>query len=145
MPLTALSIDDNYLLRKHLAILLQDVADAHVVGWAETAQEAARIAQWWPDWQLIVLDLELKQGTGYDVLISLRQRGPNQHICVFSNHVAGMERDWCFELGADGVFDKTRDIAAFFDFLEGVRSGSPRARPRSQNPIGVNAASLPSR
>jgi DNA-binding NarL/FixJ family response regulator len=66
-------------------------------------------------WELAVVDLALKQGTGLDVLRAFRHH-PGRVVVVLSNYATRQIRAECAMLGADGVFDKSTQLDAFFDF-----------------------------
>jgi DNA-binding NarL/FixJ family response regulator len=63
-----------------------------------------------------VVDVFLKQGSGLGVLRSCKQRNANQRAVVLSNYVNADIRARCTALGADAVFDKSKELEAFFDY-----------------------------
>jgi len=72
-------------------------------------------------WQLAVIDLFLGGGTGLSVLRAYRDRLPHQRMVVLTNYATPEVRRRCLELGADGVFDKSTELEAFFELCNSYR------------------------
>jgi two-component system OmpR family response regulator len=69
MPLAAFLIEDDPVIRDSIGAMLTEVLHANVVGIAETSDDAlAWLALHEGHWDLAVLDLYLKKGTGFNVL-----------------------------------------------------------------------------
>jgi DNA-binding NarL/FixJ family response regulator len=68
------------------------------------------------DWQLLIVDLFLKEGSGLGVLAGCKSRSAGQRVVVLSNYVTVDIRARCEALGADAVFDKSRDLDAFIEY-----------------------------
>lgn len=110
-------IEDNPTIRHSLANTLREVARVEPVGEAETEVEGLH----WlranaGKWDLAIIDLFLKDGSGMRVLESFKSRPPSQKIVVLSNHATSAVRRTCIELGADAVFDKATEIDDLIDF-----------------------------
>ncbi|MBP9953954.1 MAG: response regulator transcription factor, partial [Ottowia sp.] len=67
-------------------------------------------------WDLAIVDLFLKQGSGLGVLQATRERNPDQKVVVLTNYATPDIRVRCHQLGVDAVFDKSNDIEALIDF-----------------------------
>src|SRR5512132_3384229 len=66
-PITVLVVDDEPLARNGLSALLQSDADFHVVDTAGSVTEAVTaIEQYKPE--LVMLDVQMADGTGFDVI-----------------------------------------------------------------------------
>ena len=116
MPLNTVLIEDSETIRENLIPTLAELADAQVIAVAQTAAEAMEaLDRHKHEWDLAVVDLFLKEGTGLSVLRAARDRLPHQHMVVLTNYVTAEIRRRCLELGADGVFDKSTELEAFFD------------------------------
>ena len=114
-------VEDSAPIVERLKALLATVPGASVVGQAATADAAiAAIPAERPD--IVLLDLSLAQGGGFDVLRALRPRMPGVGFYMLSNHSAYPYRQLAEQLGAKGFFDKTKD-------LERVRELMERKRP----------------
>lgn len=107
----AFLVEDNPAVRQHLTVTLQDLVPVEAVGAAETEQEAIRsLTQDGPHWDLAIVDLFLKDGSGLGVVEACRYRHTEQKIVVLSNHLTADIRWRCAQLGADAVFDKSTEI-----------------------------------
>lgn len=116
MPLNTVLIEDSETIRENLIPTLAELANANVIAVAQTTSEALEaLDQYKEEWDLAVVDLFLKEGSGLNVLRAARDRSPHQHIVVLTNYPTAEIRRRCLELGADGVFDKSTELEAFFD------------------------------
>ena len=59
---------------------------------------------------MVVLDLNLAEGGGFDVLRELRAKAPEIDVYMLSNFSAYPYRQLAERLGARGFFDKTREF-----------------------------------
>ena len=108
-------VEDSSTIRDNLMATLKELAQVEPVGTAETEHEARR----WlgcNDWDLAIMDLFLREGSGLNVLESCRQRRPGQKVVVLSNHSSRDVRWRCRQLGADAVFDKSTELEALVDY-----------------------------
>lgn len=110
-------VEDNATIRDNLVETLQELASVRSLGWSDT-EEAARhwLAAHRDGWDLAIVDLFLKQGSGLGVLQAARDRGTAQRVVVLSNYATPDMRRRCDELGADAVFDKSNEIDALVDY-----------------------------
>ena len=118
-------VEDNPIIRDNLIPTLEDLVDAKVLGSAESEAEATV----WLDahaheWQLAVVDMFLRQGSGLGVLRRCRQRLAHQRVVVLSNYATAEMRRRSLDLGADAVFDKSNELDAFIDYCKAVASSA---------------------
>ena len=110
-------VEDNATIRENLIGTLEELAAVRALGWSETEAKARDwLAQHPGQWDLAIIDLFLKQGSGLGVLEACRGRGPAQRVVVLSNYATVDMRKRCAELGADAVFDKSNEIDALVDY-----------------------------
>jgi DNA-binding NarL/FixJ family response regulator len=110
-------VEDNPTIRENLLGTLREVARVDPVGQAESEREGTRWLTSNPSqWDLAIVDLFLKDGTGFSVLQACRNREPAQKMVVLSNHLTPEMRRKCAQLGADAVFDKATEIDDLIDF-----------------------------
>lgn len=114
MPIRIVLIEDSATIRDNLIPAMAEMADAEVVAIAAGEQEALALLAA-NDWQVAVIDLFLAQGSGMGVLRALQGRRPDQHALVLTNYPNPEVRRRCMALGAEGVFDKSTELEAFFD------------------------------
>ncbi|MGQ2981223.1 MAG: response regulator, partial [Polaromonas sp.] len=67
-------------------------------------------------WDLAIVDLFLKQGSGLGVLEACRNRKAQQKVIVLSNYATADIRKRCAQLGVDAVFDKSNEIDALINY-----------------------------
>ena len=118
-------VEDNPIIRDNLIPTLEDLVDAKVLGSAESEAEATA----WLDahaheWQLAVVDMFLRQGSGLGVLRRCRQRLAHQRVVVLSNYATAEMRRRALDLGADAVFDKSNELDAFIDYCKAIASSA---------------------
>ena len=110
-------VEDNPTIRESLVGTLREVARIDWVGEAETETEGSNWLTRNPlQWDLAIVDLFLKDGTGLRVLEACRHRNPAQKIVVLSNYATPEMRRKCVQLGADAVFDKATEIDDLIDY-----------------------------
>ena len=128
MSLRAYIVEDNATIRESLIMTLEELANVSAVGVAESENEGkAWLCHNNTGWDLAIVDLFLKQGSGLGVLQACRQRRPHQKMVVLSNYATPDIRQRCLQLGVDAVFDKSNEIDALIDFClaheEGMQAG----------------------
>jgi DNA-binding NarL/FixJ family response regulator len=107
-PLRVYVVEDSPLVQERLEQLLEAVS-AKLVGSARGAQEAIRgILAEHPD--LVVLDLRLAEGSGFDVLRALHDRAPGIDVLMLTNFASEPYRRTAERLGARGFFDKSTEF-----------------------------------
>ena len=120
-------IEDNATICENLISTLEELVNIEVVGTADT-ENAGR--EWLAcpaqQWDLAIVDLFIKQGSGLGVLTALRVRQAHQKMVVLSNYATPDIRRRCAELGVDAVFDKSNEIDALVDYCIEQRVKSER-------------------
>jgi len=117
MSFRAYIVEDSALIRENLIETLHELALVDPVGVAETENEGKKwLAQNDCYWDLAIVDLFLKEGSGLNILAACRYRKPTQKMVVLSNHATNDVRWRCAQLGADAVFDKSTEIDALVDY-----------------------------
>ena len=121
MALITYIVEDSATIRDNLIATLEEIAPVKVVGFAETENEASLwLADHDGDWQLAIVDLFLKEGSGLGVLKGCQNRLNYQKVVVLTNYATDDIRERCTVLGADAVFDKSNELDALFDFCAGA-------------------------
>lgn len=125
MRLKTYIVEDNPTIRENLIGTLEELADVVIVGTADTEHESkAWLADNRDKWDLAIVDLFLKQGSGLGVLAACRDRPPRQKVVVLSNYATLDIRRRCAQLGVDAVFDKSNEIDALVDYCIEQRSST---------------------
>ncbi|MDT0138430.1 response regulator [Acidovorax sp. PRC11] len=117
MKLRTYIVEDNATIRENLIGTLEELAEVEAVGVAETEDEGKEWLASHPEqWDLAIVDLFLRQGSGLGVLAACRTRGPRQKMVVLSNYATPDVRMRCAQLGVDAVFDKSNEIDALVEY-----------------------------
>ena len=122
MVLHALLVEDNKVIRDNLIPTLEALSDARVDGVAETEADAIAWLESHDGWDIAVVDLFLREGSGLNVVERCPGRTSAQRVVIFSNYATDEVRRRALELGADAVFDKSTEIDGLLDFLERLAS-----------------------
>lgn len=112
-PLKVYIADDSPPVVEMLAELISDPGRIEVVGVGATEEAAIdSIRRIKPD--VVVLDLQLETGSGTNVIRAVRSSAELRgvRLWVTSNHASPQLRAGCMELGADGFFDKVKELDA---------------------------------
>lgn len=112
-PLRVFIADDSPPVAEMLTELLNAPGKVDVIGVGDTeAGTIESIRSMKPD--VVVLDLQLKSGTGTNVIRAVRANKElaRVRLMVTSNHASPQMRAGCLQLGADDYFDKVKEIAA---------------------------------
>lgn len=110
-------VEDNLTIRENLVGTLEELTRISAIGHAET-EDDARIwfAKNTDGWELAIVDLFLRQGSGLGVVQALSSRKPAQKVVVLTNYATPDIRKRCARLGADVVFDKSNEIEGLVDY-----------------------------
>lgn len=102
-------VEDSAAVRTRLTAMLGEVPGAEVAGASAGATQATReILESRPE--VVILDLNLAEGGGFDVLRALRAQAPEIDVFMLSNFSAYPYRQLAERLGARGFFDKTTEF-----------------------------------
>lgn len=119
-PLRVLLIEDSPLIRRHLVALLEDSADINVAGEVDT--EAAAIAALDSTvFDAAVVDLQLREGSGFGVLQHLKAHRPELLAIVLTNSNTPAMRARSLALGAHHFLDKSSEFERVAELLEALR------------------------
>ena len=117
MKFRAYIVEDSATIRENLIETLHELALVDAVGVADTESEGKKwLAQNDGYWDLAIIDLFLREGSGLNILEACRYRRPRQKMVILSNHATNDVRWRCTQLGADAVFDKSTEIDALVDY-----------------------------
>jgi DNA-binding NarL/FixJ family response regulator len=142
-------VEDSPLMLERLIEMLGVLPHVQVVGHTTTADAAIRdILSIKPD--LVVLDLHLAEGSGFDVLRAVHHRAPGIEFYMLSNFLADPYRQLAERLGVRDFFDKSNELERMRNALAcAVRSPAQqqRAAPchhgERRDAPGTNPAALP--
>jgi DNA-binding NarL/FixJ family response regulator len=125
-------VEDNATIRENLIGTLEELAEVEAVGIAETEDEGKEwLTSHTSQWDLAIVDLFLRQGSGLGVLAACRNRLSAQKMVVLSNYATPDVRMRCAQLGVDAVFDKSNEIEALVDYCIEHSNSTQRAAASS--------------
>ena len=111
-------VEDSRIIRERLAGTLAGIPNLATVAYATTQDEALAILRR-EEWEVVILDLQLKEGTGIRVLEALDEttRREDTTVIVFSNFDFPQYRSRAIALGADFFFDKSSEFRRLHEVL----------------------------
>lgn len=153
MPtLRAYLVEDSPVIRDNLIATLEETVPMEVIG---TAEDEATAVDWLiehpapEECELVIIDIFLKSGSGLGVLAAAasqdgrapsdapeasvpapveRLRRWRRKLVVLSNYATDDMEQRCLSLGADRVFDKSRDVDALIAYCGGLAASAAAAR-----------------
>ncbi len=137
MQLDVFVVEDNPDIQENLAGALEELTCVKVIGVSATEDEALTWVQHHPRaWDLLILDLFLKQGSGLHLAQRVQRSRMEQKLVVFSNYVNASVRKRCAQIGIDAVFDKSTEIDALVDYCSHQCSLLAAQQPATIQPTG---------
>lgn len=117
--LRVLLVEDSKVLTERLTEALNQIPEVELIATADT--EAGAIAAVKRDSvDVIILDLHLKQGTGFGVMRGLAAVQPKPRIVVLTNYDLPEYKNAALALGATHFLDKARDYERLPDVLHEI-------------------------
>jgi DNA-binding NarL/FixJ family response regulator len=115
-------VDDHPVVRQSLTNLLNQEPQFQVCGEAEDISNALRdIENKKPD--IVILDLSLNGGSGFELIKGLKQQLPQIAIIVFSMHDEKLYAERCIRAGASGYVMKRESTKRILKTIEDVLEG----------------------
>ena len=155
MPIKAYLVEDQADIRNTLIEGMEEVMPVQFIGQAVNEPEALR---WLSDngrlWDVLIVDLFLRNGSGFGVLQACKARSPNQKAVVLTSYVDSDVVAQCHALGADAVFDKNNQLEQLVKFCLDHAEDIGKAthtdsafplRPDAalQAPVALHSAAMP--
>jgi len=107
----AFVVEDSPLILDQLVATLEELSPVQVIG---SAGDEASALKWLAEprnaCDLVIIDIFLKSGSGLGVLKSAARSGSAGKRVVLTNYATPDMRQHCASLGADRVFDKSREL-----------------------------------
>lgn len=119
-PLRIFLVEDSQDVRELIVESLAEIDRVRLAGFAESEDEALRHLQQ-HSYDVLILDIQLKQGNGMSLLQSLARsntRRQSEVKVVFSNHVSALYRRIGQQSGVAHFFDKSSELPLLCDLLE---------------------------
>lgn len=118
-----LLVDDHSLFRQGLEMLLMQSESIDKVYHAETGSEAIQIVKQQTDIELVLLDFNLADSLGIDVLVSLKAHDQSIPVAMISGDENPRQIQQSLDLGASGYILKNMDTTKISAAVEKVLAG----------------------
>jgi DNA-binding NarL/FixJ family response regulator len=119
----ALLVDDHPLILFGLRAVMEGFGGDVIVACVETARAARDLLASDPCYDLVLLDLQLGECSGFDLLIELRATYPDISVVVLSSSDSNEDVTRAIYLGAMGFVPKRASNQVLFGALNMVMSG----------------------
>ena len=117
--LRVLLVEDSKVLTERLTEAIRQIPQVELIGTADT--EATAVASVQRDAvDVIILDLHLKQGTGFGVMRALAGAQLKPRIIVLTNYDLPEYKNAAIALGASHFLDKARDYGRLPEVLREI-------------------------
>ncbi len=117
-------VEDSPIILDNLIATLEEMAPVRVVGHAPDESSALhQLQQLVPQLDLLIIDIFLKSGSGLGVLRGSVGTGNLVKRVVLTNYATPDMREKCRALGADRVFDKSKDLDQLIDYCASLGQG----------------------
>jgi DNA-binding NarL/FixJ family response regulator len=120
--LSVLLVEDSAVLAERLSELVVATEGVELVGVAQT-EASALVAVGQRALDVILLDLHLRQGTGFGVLRQLNKQPRRPVVIVLTNYDLVEYRREATAMGAEYFLDKARDMDQLPAIFEKIRVG----------------------
>jgi DNA-binding NarL/FixJ family response regulator len=118
-------VDDHPIVRDGIASIINLQPDMTLVGAAATGKEALeRFFELHPDVALV--DLQLPDTSGFDLIKKIRDKSPNARIVVLSSHEGDVDIQRALEAGAQGYVVKGIVREELLETIRTVHAGKRR-------------------
>ena len=118
-----LLVDDHPLILSALQTVIQGLGDDVTVVGAGSGDEARRVLHEGSDYDLILLDLQLGDVDGFELLVELRANYPALPVVIVSASDRSSDVIRAIDLGAMGFVPKRASNATLFEALNLVMQG----------------------
>jgi DNA-binding NarL/FixJ family response regulator len=133
-----LLIDDHPLILAALQSVIQGLGDHVRVTAADSGRTAREALQADPNHQLVLLDLQLGDVDGFDLLVEFRTRYPALPIVVVSASDRTSDVIRAIDTGAMGFVPKRATNETLFEALQQVMSGGVYVPPMNMGEVGLS-------
>ncbi|NQT23865.1 response regulator transcription factor [candidate division KSB1 bacterium] len=114
---TVLLIDDSTAVRERLIEMISTVSHIQIVGQASNGREGVAYFELY-DPNLVILDINMPEINGIDVLKTIKNTKPETVIIMLTNFPYPQYRDTCMKAGADYFFDKSNEFEQVIEVLQ---------------------------
>ena len=114
---TILIADDSQLIRENLSKLIESSpVQARILLATEVGSTILALQQ--NEVDVLILDIQMPGGTGFEVLKYMISRESRPYTIVLTNYAGTRTKNRSLQLGADLFFDKSNEYEELIDVLE---------------------------
>jgi two-component system, OmpR family, response regulator len=117
--LRILLVEDSVLLSDRISEVVHSLPGVQLAASVSSEAEAVDYLER-GNIDVVILDLQLKKGTGFGVLRALRKILKRPAVVVFTNFALPTYRETALELGAEHFLDKSRDYERLPEVLNEI-------------------------
>ncbi len=114
--------DDHSVIRAGVKMALSNTSDIEVVGEADNGLKVLEVSRD-AEWDVLLLDLQLPEKSGFEVLRRLRVRNPSLRILILSIHTEALYALQAMKMGAAGYITKQSGLDVFAKAIRKVYAG----------------------
>jgi len=115
-PLRVLLVEDSPVIRESVVELIEADGLARVVCATDSEADAIRELTANP-YDVYIVDLRLREGSGFGVLRALQESRPDALTIVLTNYTSQAIRKRCSELGVKWFLDKSSEFEGIADLI----------------------------
>ncbi len=115
-PLQVLLVEDSPVIREAVVELVESSGQARVAYATDSESAAVEELNSRP-YDVFIVDLRLREGSGFGVLRALRDARPEALTIVLTNYTSEAIRKRCAELGVRWFFDKSSEFEGIVDLI----------------------------
>jgi DNA-binding NarL/FixJ family response regulator len=116
-----LIVEDSEIIQQRLMDVIADLPEMEVVGVTDEAARAGESIQI-PNPDVVILDIRLRAGNGFDVLDGIKRNLRRPFIIVITNFAYPEYKEKCIQAGADYFLDKSSEFDRIPQILEDLIS-----------------------
>jgi two-component system, OmpR family, response regulator len=119
--LSVLLVEDSKVLAERLSEMLSGISGLALTAVVDTEAAALGVVEEGAI-DVVLLDLHLRQGTGFGVLRGLTRHAKRPVVVVLTNYDLAEYRRTATALGAEYFLDKVRDVDQLPDVMDKIRA-----------------------
>lgn len=116
-----LVVDDHPIVRLGIRQMIAAAPHLTICGEAECAGAAIQLAKSKPD--LAIVDLSLEEGSGLELIRSLRETAPETRVLVLSMHDEALYAEHALRAGARGYIMKQEAVDSLVHAIQEILAG----------------------
>jgi len=104
-----LVVEDSLSIIERIICMLEEVENIKLIVHAANYRESVKMIHE-IDADIVLLDLNLPDKSGIELLRLIKNKNPESKIIVLTNHATDSYREVCNYMGSDYFFDKSNDF-----------------------------------